>query len=81
MGDVVWLWSVDQNIVVLVDASLDVDLAGQLLVLQAEQCCVDMKLDHVDTSYASLEVVNAEKMLLLVEADGVGGPECVLAVI
>ena len=40
-----------------------------------------MELDHVDTGHTSLEVVNTKEALLLIEADGVGGPECVLAVI
>ncbi len=50
MGDVIGLRLVDQDTVALVDAvSKSISPAA---VLQAEQGCVDMELNHVDAGYA-----------------------------
>ena len=42
--DLIWLWGVDANLIALVDTQFDLDLMGLVVVLETEQCCVDLEL-------------------------------------
>ena len=51
------------DLVALVDAQLDLDLIGTVVVLEAEDRCVDTQLIHATPSLTSLEVVDSKNVV------------------